>query len=465
MIIHKELCDVCGACAAVCKHSAITIREFETVIDTTLCKDCGVCERVCPAQAISRAGVATYTPYKTAPSALPPEIYDVVVIGAGPAGCVTARFIAESGLSVLILERDREAGIPVRCAEGVSENGIKPFIDIDQRWICSTIDGAILHAPNGESVEMYNNGTGFVLDRRVFDRALADLAVSKGAILKTKADAIGLIKEDKGKIIGVNYRHETTIHSVHCKILIGADGVESQVGRWAGMKSHLNLEDIDTCCQYTVNNISTPVELCQFYFGKDVAPGGYLWIFPKSPTQANIGVGIGGDDTLPGKGPRYYLDKFMQANYPNASINYIVYGGVPTKAGKDFVKDNVMIVGDAAHQVNPITGGGIVQGMIAGKYCAEAAVQAIKENKITTKGLATYPEKWEAHLGKNQRFLYQLKKKFMGMNDKIFNTIVATCKRIPRDELNLYRLFQETLKEDPILLAQLATSFVVSKIK
>ena len=393
------------------------------------------------------------------------KYYDVVVIGAGPAGSVTARYAAENGCSVLLLERDKEPGIPVRCAEGVSHNGILPFIDIDERWICTTIDGARLHAPNGDSVEMYNNGTGYVLDRRIFDRALADLAVSKGAVLLTKADAIGLIRDENNKIYGVKFRHEKDIIDVKCKIVVGADGVESQVGRWAGIDTCLSLDDVETGCQYTVNNIHIEKNLCQFYFGKEVAPGGYLWIFPKSETQANIGIGICGSLTQSGKGPRYYLDKYMEKHFPKASINYMVYGGIPTKAGNDFVRDNIMLVGDAAHQVNPITGGGIVQAMIAAQYCGETAAKAVKANNLSAKFLKEYSKRWEARLGDKQRFLYSLKERYMKMDDSLFDKLVTLCKRIPQDELNLHRLFKETIKEDPIMVAKLATAFVVSKVK
>ena len=104
--------------------------------------------------------------------------YDIVVIGAGPAGSVAARFAAENGASVLMLERDREPGIPVRCAEGVSHNGIAPFIDIDKRWIASQIDIAKLTSPNNESAFMHNNGVGYVLERRIFDTALCELAAN-----------------------------------------------------------------------------------------------------------------------------------------------------------------------------------------------------------------------------------------------------------------------------------------------
>ena len=122
--------------------------------------------------------------------------YDVVVIGAGPAGSVAARFAAENGVSVLVLERDREPGIPVRCAEGVSHKGIAPFIEIDERWIASTIEVARLHSPDGNEAHMLNNGTGYVLERRVFDAALCSLACKFGADLLTKADAIDLIWEN-----------------------------------------------------------------------------------------------------------------------------------------------------------------------------------------------------------------------------------------------------------------------------
>lgn len=393
------------------------------------------------------------------------DYYDVVVIGAGPAGAVTARYAAENGASVLILERDREPGIPVRCAEGVSHAGIVPFIDIDERWIATRIEGASLNSPDGQSVEMYNNGLGYVLERRLFDRALVDLACSKGAVLLTKADAIGLRKDEDHQSMNVVYNHLNKQYTVKCKIVIGADGIESQVGKWTGLNTTLALEDLDTCVQYTVNNIKVDPKLCYFYFGNEVSPGGYLWIFPKSETSANIGIGIGGDVHLPGKGPKYYLDKFMEKQYPHASINYMVYGGVPTENGEKFVTDHVMLVGDSARQVNPITGGGIVQAMIAGRICGETCSKAIRENNFSKSFLSEYEKRWDKMLGANQRFMYSLKHNFMKMNDDKFNSIVRACKKVDPNNLTMASLFKEAIKEDPILLAKLATSFVVSRIK
>ncbi len=393
------------------------------------------------------------------------DYYDVVIIGGGPAGAVTARYAAENGASVLILERDREVGIPVRCAEGVSHAGIEPFINIDEKWISTVIKGASLHAPDGNYVEMYNNGLGYVLERRVFDRALIDLACSKGAVMLTKADALSLQRDADKQINGVYFNHLNQLHTVKCKIVIGADGVESQVGKWAGIDTTLALDDIDTCVQYTVNNIKINPDLCRFYFGNQVSPGGYLWIFPKSNQSANIGIGVGGSDTLPGKGPKYYLDQFMEKNYPNASVNYMVCGGVPTSNGTGFVTDHVMLVGDAARQVNPITGGGIVQAMIAGRLCGETCAKALKSGDFSRKNLSEYEKRWDKTLGANQRFMYSVKNVFMKMDDSKFNSIVRVAKAVDPEKFTMYSLFKEALKEDPILLAKMATSFLVSRIK
>ena len=221
------------------------------------------------------------------------DFYDVVIVGAGPAGSVAARFAAQNGASVLMLERDREPGIPVRCAEGVSHNGIAPFIDIDKRWIATEIDVAKLNSPDGNSAEMRNNGKGYILERRIFDTALCELACRHGADLLTKADAVDLILNEE-KICGVKYKYLGQLREVHCNIVIGADGVESRVGRWAGIDTAVKLSDIEPCVQYTVAGLKIRHDMLEMYFGNEISPGGYLWIFPKSEETANIGIGIAG---------------------------------------------------------------------------------------------------------------------------------------------------------------------------
>lgn len=390
--------------------------------------------------------------------------YDVVVIGAGPAGSMTARYAAEAGASVLMLERDREAGIPVRCAEGVSHNGIASFIEIDQKWIAGKIDVACLHSPDGEKAYMYNNGAGYVLERRLFDTELCNLAIAAGAKMLTKADATGL-EFTEGKISGVKYTYNGEERIAECQIVIGADGVESRVGRWAGIKTVLELNDIDTCIQYTVYGEDFEADTCHFYFGREVAPGGYIWIFPKGKHCANIGIGISGD-LAKSKGPKEYLDEFMAKEFPNAQVNYTVYGGVPTRWGlEEYIKDNIMLVGDAARQVNPITGGGIVQAMIAGRIAGKVAGESIKASNSSKKFLLKYKKDWDKQLGGVQKTMYSMKEKFMKMEDDRFNKLVQVCQRIPHNEFSLKKLFSEAMKGDPKLVAEIAKAFVVSKIK
>ncbi|MDP8267731.1 MAG: NAD(P)/FAD-dependent oxidoreductase [Candidatus Tenebribacter davisii] len=390
--------------------------------------------------------------------------YDIVVIGAGPAGSVAARFAAENGASVLILERDREPGIPVRCAEGVSHNGITPFIDIDKRWIASQIDVAKLTSPNGESAFMHNNGIGYVLERRIFDTALCTLAAKHGAQLITKADALDLIKEND-KITGVKYRYMGKTRTVKCDLVIAADGTESRVGRWAGIETTVSLRDIDTCVQYTLAGVNFKENTCEFYFGNEVSPGGYIWIFPKSDTTANVGIGIAGHLSHK-KGPKEYLDEFITEKYPNATITYTMYGGVPTAATlKEIVRDNIMLVGDAARQVNPITGGGVVQGMIAGSIAGKVAAEAVKNGQFDVKFLKKYRKEWDKTLGNTQKVMHSMKEKFLFMTDERFNNLVSFCKKIPADKFSLKTLFTEAVKGDPKLMLDVAKSFIVSKIK
>ncbi len=389
--------------------------------------------------------------------------YDVIVVGAGPAGSVAARYAAENGAKVIILERDREPGIPVRCAEGVSKKGIEQFIKPDKKWIATTIYKAKLISPSEDELTIHNE-TGYILERRLFDTALCDLACSYGADILTKADVIGLYKEN-GKIAGVKYKHFGEEKILKANIVIGADGVESRVGRWAGLKTDVKLEDIDTCVQYMLTDIDVQTDTCEFYFGNEISPGGYVWVFPKSEHTANVGIGIAGN-MAKDKSPKEYLDEFIQKHFPNAKKSYIVCGGVPTSATlKEIVTDNLMLVGDAARQVNPITGGGIVQAMIAGSIAGKVAAEAVKKQRFDKKFLKKYRKEWDKKLGNHQKTMYKMKDKFLYMKDEKFNNLVKACKKIPEDKFDVPTLFKEAIKEDPKLVLEVAKAFLASKIK
>lgn len=389
--------------------------------------------------------------------------YDVVVIGAGPAGSTAARFAASSGAETLLLERDREPGVPVRCAEAVSESGLHKFVEPEDKWIAAKIDNAHLVTPDGNLLTLANKAKGYILERRIFDAALCEIACNNGAKFLTKADAIGLERK-KDKTTDVFVRHLGEIYKVNTKIVIGADGVESRVGRWGGLVTRITPDEIASCVQYTINKVDIDDRSIYFYFGQNIAPGGYLWVFPKSRTKANVGLGIPGRFATKKK-VKEYLDDFVIRHFPGSSIEYIVYGGVPTtNTLRHISSEGLMLVGDAARQVNPITGGGIVQGMVAAKIAGNIAGASIKSGDWSAGALKAYDKEWDKTLGKTQRFMCSMKDKVVTMKDERINKIATLCRNIPRENFTLTELFKQTIKGDPKLIAQMASAFVVSKL-
>ena len=144
-----------------------------------------------------------------------------------------------------------------------------------------------------------------MLERKVFDRILAEMAGDAGAELLVKARVTTVTKSDDGVVNGVTFRHSGRDYTCKAKTVIAADGIESQVARWAGIDSTHDLRDVDICAQYLVSNIDIIPDHCDFYVGREIAPRGYIWVFPKGKNIANVGVGIGGRHIRKGRQTRH----------------------------------------------------------------------------------------------------------------------------------------------------------------
>ena len=385
--------------------------------------------------------------------------YDIVVVGSGPAGAWTAYHAAKGGASVVILEKDRDIGIPVRCAEGVSEKGLTSVVDLNDQWIAATITGAKLVAPDGTAVSSYPDERGFILHRRLFDTDLVSKAVEVGAESYTKAYVSGLLKEN-GQICGVEVEHMGIPKTIRAKLVVGADGIESRVGRWAGLKTHSSVKETMSCVQYLLDNIDIDPSVVEFYFGKEVAPDGYLWIFPKGPRCANVGLGISGSYSKDKKA-KDYLDDWIEKHHPNASVLATVAGCVPVSAEpEEIVTDGLMLVGDAAHQANPMTGGGIVNGMIAGEIAGTLAAKCVKKGKVDAKTLSAYPSKWRKGEGKNNARSYKMKQVINQFPDEELNGLAQTLLKIPESKRTAYEIFTKALRNHPKLLMEVAKVFI-----
>ncbi|MBP9583357.1 MAG: NAD(P)/FAD-dependent oxidoreductase, partial [Ignavibacterium sp.] len=153
--------------------------------------------------------------------------YDIIVVGAGPAGSMAARFAAEQGVSVLMLEKDRDVGYPVRCGEAISKAGVEEFIPSDDKWIAAKISKFSFNSPDGSEAIVDFGDAGYVLERRIFDYELARTAAEAGAEIVTRAYVNGLLFDD-GKVSGVKYELNGEQKAVTAKVVIAADGVESR---------------------------------------------------------------------------------------------------------------------------------------------------------------------------------------------------------------------------------------------
>ncbi len=385
--------------------------------------------------------------------------YDVIVVGAGPAGSTAARFAAEMGVSVLLLEKDRDVGYPVRCGEAISKAGVEEFIPSNPKWICANINKFSLNAPNGTEAILEFKDTGYVLERRIFDYEIAKLAANAGAEIVTRAYVNGLIIEND-TVCGVRYEYRGELIEARAKVVIAADGVESRVGRWAGLQTHIDFRDMESCVQITAAVPSVNTDTCYFYLGQEFAPGGYFWVFPKGEGIANIGLGVGGMTGKKQQSAMAFLDRFMGKKYPNASVLTSIAGGVPCSPTlKKISAPGIMLVGDAARQVNPLSGGGIASGMIGGKIAGGIAGSAVKNNRPDE--ILTYDKAWHNRLGKRHETFNKIKEGIYNFSDDKFNKIADAFNSVPVDKRTLGKLFTTALIQQPSLLLDVAKVFVV----
>lgn len=384
--------------------------------------------------------------------------YDVVVIGAGPAGSTAARYAAEHGASVLVLEKDRDVGYPVRCGEAVSHEGVVQFIEPDPRWIAATVTRFRLVAPNGHSVVPRLDGKGYVLERRLFDVEVAKLAARQGAEFVTKAYVYDLMRDASGRPNGVRAVVKDQKVEIGARVIIGADGVESRVGKWAGIDTTCHIRDMESCAQVTLSNVRVDTETLDFYFGDEVSPGGYLWVFPKGNDTANVGIGINVEEAKKKSAIRY-LEEFIDRTYPHAAMLTRIAGGVPCATTcSEIVRDTVMLVGDAAHQVNPMSGGGIISGMIGGMLAGQVAAEALRDDDLSR--LPEYQKRWQKRLGWRHDVFYNIKEAVASFSDETLNGICSSALRLPEEKRTLGAIFRTALWNQPSMLLDVARVFV-----
>lgn len=381
---------------------------------------------------------------------------DIVIVGAGPGGSMAAKFCAAGGLDTILIEKKAEIGAPLRCAEGVSKKWLTEVgIEPDPTWIRADMKGAIIKSTQGTAFQLdeskAGNEVGYVLERHLFDKALARDAAEAGAKIMMRTSATGILRGADGKIAGVKAKCMGEEIEIRAKAVVAADGYESQVGRWAGIDTTLKLSDIDSCIQYRMCNLDVAPDFCEFVIGS-AAPGGYVWIFPKGNGVANVGIGVMGSLCKKGADAKYYLDKFIAEDprFAKAQILEIMGGFVSTCPGLDCaVDDNIVLVGDAARIIDPITGGGICHACRTGMYAGKVLTECAKKNDFSKEALMPYEKMWRDRMEDKLFRNWMAKEKLATLTDDVIDDLIKMISGSDIKEVNVYNLLKVVKEKYP----------------
>ncbi len=350
--------------------------------------------------------------------------YDLVVVGGRVGGSTASLFASKNGLDVLMIEKNQEIGTPVQCAEATSSSTFKTLeMKPSPKYVCTEIKGADVYSPDGNHGHLEGGyAEGFILERKVFDKQLAIESAKAGTDILVKTTAKNLIHKN-GKISGVVVEHMGRSIEIEADLVIAADGIESKIAKMAGLKTQQTPKSLCSCAQYEMVGVECDPNYLQFYFGEKIAPGGYVWIFPKGDGIANVGVGVRSDT-----GTAYsFLKKFTSTL--NATPVELNMGGVPVYGPVDKTyTDGLMVVGDAAGQVEPFTGGGIHVTAHCARVAGEVAAEAIEKGNTSGNFLKKYEKRWKKEVGQDLKQSLKYRKIMDRLTDEEMNILAKFLK-------------------------------------
>jgi digeranylgeranylglycerophospholipid reductase len=323
------------------------------------------------------------------------ENSDVVVIGAGPAGSTTAKEIAKHGFNVFLVEKDEYPG-----ENNICGGGIKPSIaeKVNNQVLEKKILGYKHYFPWGvleSGNEKYQAAT---VRRRIFDRFLAEDAEKKGAKLLAATQAKEVIKKKDKMVVSLENKKNKKTASIETKLVVFSDGVNTLAYRkfGFGFKPDFDKTFAGMICEIEWKD--NPWNEYEFYYGADVSPWGYGWIFPKKDV---LNVGVGCLYCKLKKKVNEYLN-YLIKDHPLVSkkisgkkILRIGSALIPFAPADKIYSESMLAVGDAAGMVDPIDGGGIYHGITGGLIAGDTAVQALKNSDFSSEFLSSYQHEWE----------------------------------------------------------------------
>jgi digeranylgeranylglycerophospholipid reductase len=350
-------------------------------------------------------------------------MYDAVIVGGGPVGSRVAGCLAEKGHQVLVLEKKGEVGTKSACTGIVGRECVNAF-DIDDRVILRKVNSASLFSPSGNSLRLYRpDHQAVVLDRAAFDTGMADRARKAVAEYRFNTRVTDVVIESDGAKVTVVCCGKT--QTLPARVAVIASGFNPGLLRRLGMGV---FKDFTIGVQAEVE--APYLNEVEVYFG-DMAPGFFAWLVPTTPPLAKAGL-------LSRRNPGYYLKKWLaelEAGGKIASAEVeIRHGGIPLKPLPRTYGERLIVVGDAAGQVKPTSGGGIYYGLLSADIAAATLHEALADDNLSAKRLARYERGWRKKLGRELRTGYWARRLFERLNNRQLDRLFEIVKRGGIDE-------------------------------
>ena len=342
--------------------------------------------------------------------------YDVVVVGAGPAGSMAAKYAAKAGARVLMIEEHAAIGQPVQCAGLLSTRAFEGC-EVPETVSRLAIRGANIHAPDGRILTVDGKRTmAYVVDRGELDHAMALEALKSGVASLVKTRFSGLQWQGSDVIIAALSQGEPI--EIRTRVVIGADGLQSAVGRLAGLE---RVQTVLTCAQAEVYADVGHPDFVDVYLGQDVAPGFFAWVIPTRSGTVRVGL-CSTQRSLDRLGP------LIERLSPRSATSLLHFsaGGIPVGPPPCTVAAGTLIVGDAAGHVKPTSGGGIYPGTLCAKIAGTVAAEAAAQANTSKDALMVYDTRWRSEIGRELETGLRIREGFNKLSDDDLNYIIRT---------------------------------------
>jgi len=358
---------------------------------------------------------------------------DIIVIGGGPCGSFSALAATKLGAKVVVYEEHGKVGVPPHCAGHLSLSGLKRLglLPLPAKVVENQFEGAVFFSPSGRAFSVrFSSPVTCVVNRELFDRYLAELAVKAGAeyCLGVRAESVVL---ESGRVKGVVVSHKGVKETVASNLVIDAEGVSSVLLKKAGLLQTLNRSMVVNAIEAELDKVDDmTTDTVEVYLGRKYAPGLFAWIIPRRDSSAKVGLAVMAGD------PRKYLHRFMQS-HPVASkklrnskivklsVHPIPLGGPIPKT----YSNGLLIVGDAASQVKPTTGGGVVVGLLCSKVAGEVACEAVNNNDFSEVFLSRYQSRWKKAIGFELTVMRYLRLMLNRLSDNEVDKLIELCSK------------------------------------